>query len=111
MWGGEWVVRRTWKKAIRTFSLLVFSFCHRSGKPVSSLTSKPEPQVPPPTVGAGDAGGGANGGDTSWSLLRCVASQSSVPGIALSTWKRAHEPESAASTRAKAGLPSGPRSA
>ena len=105
------MARRAWKKAIRKFSLPVCSFSHRSGKPVSSLTSKPEPQEPSATVDAGDAGGGADGGVTSWSLLRCVASQFSVPGIALSTWKRAHEPESAASTRAKAGLPSGPRSA
>lgn len=110
IWGGAWRARRAWKKAICRFSSLVFWVCHRSGKPVSSLTLKAEPQVPE-AGGAGDAGGANGGGEASWSLLRSVASHSSVPGGALSTWKRAHGPESAASTRAKAGLPSGPRSA
>ena len=102
-------MRRAWKNAIRRFSSPVFLVSHRSGKPVSSLTLKAEPQVA--VGGAGDAGGANGGGDSSWSLLRSVASHFSVPGGVLSTWKRAHGPESAASTRAKAGLPPGPRSA
>ena len=103
-------MRRTWKKAIRRFSSSVLWVSQRSGKPVSVLTSKAEPHVAPSIAGGGADGNGGEGGGSSCNLLRGIASPSAVPGGSLPKWKCAHGSR-IASTRAKAGWPSGPRAA